>query len=64
MKICIRWLFGLVAAFNDAVLTMVPNLRKNIAYDQLKSFAPVSLMGTTPGCWWPPPACRRRTWPS
>jgi tripartite-type tricarboxylate transporter receptor subunit TctC len=34
-----------IAAFNDAVLTMVPNLRKNIAYDPLKSFAPVSLMG-------------------
>jgi tripartite-type tricarboxylate transporter receptor subunit TctC len=34
-----------IAAFNDALLTMVPNLRKNIAYDPLKSFAPVSLMG-------------------
>jgi tripartite-type tricarboxylate transporter receptor subunit TctC len=33
-----------IAIFNDGVLTMVPNLRKNIPYDPLKSFAPVSLM--------------------
>lgn len=33
-----------LAAFNDAPLTMVPNLRKKIPYDPLKSFAPVGLM--------------------
>jgi len=33
-----------LAAFNDAVLTMVPNLRKKIAYDPITSFAPVGLM--------------------
>jgi len=33
-----------LAAFNDAPLTMVPNLRKKIAYDPIKSFAPVGLM--------------------
>lgn len=33
-----------LAAFNDAPLTMVPNLRKTIPYDPIKSFAPVGLM--------------------
>jgi len=33
-----------LAAFNDAVLTMVPNLRKKIAYDPIASFEPVGLM--------------------
>ncbi len=33
-----------LAAFNDSVLTMVPNLRKKVAYDPVASFAPVSLM--------------------
>ena len=33
-----------LAAFNDAVLTMVPSLRKKIAYDPVASFAPVGLM--------------------
>ncbi len=33
-----------LAAFNDAPLTMVPNLRKKIPYDPIKSFAPVGLM--------------------
>jgi tripartite-type tricarboxylate transporter receptor subunit TctC len=33
-----------LAAFNDSVLTMVPNLRKQVAYDPVASFAPVSLM--------------------
>jgi tripartite-type tricarboxylate transporter receptor subunit TctC len=33
-----------LAAFNDAVLTMVPNLRKKVAYDPVASFAPISLM--------------------
>ena len=33
-----------LAAFNDSVLTMVPNLRKQVAYDPVASFAPISLM--------------------
>lgn len=33
-----------LGAFNDAPLTMIPNLRKKIPYDPLSSFAPVSLM--------------------
>ena len=33
-----------LAAFNDSVLTMVPNLHKKIAYDPVASFAPVGLM--------------------
>jgi tripartite-type tricarboxylate transporter receptor subunit TctC len=33
-----------LAAFNDSVLTMVPNLRAKVAYDPVASFAPVSLM--------------------
>lgn len=33
-----------LAAINDAPLTMIPNLRKKIPYDPLKSFAPVGLM--------------------
>ena len=33
-----------LAAFNDAPLTMIPNLRKSIPYDPIKSFAPVGLM--------------------
>jgi tripartite-type tricarboxylate transporter receptor subunit TctC len=33
-----------LAAFNDSVLTMVPNLRKKVAYDPVASFAPVSLV--------------------
>jgi len=33
-----------LAAFNDAPLTMIPNLRKTIPYDPIKSFAPVGLM--------------------
>jgi tripartite-type tricarboxylate transporter receptor subunit TctC len=33
-----------LAAFNDAPLTMIPNLRKKIPYDPVKSFAPVGLM--------------------
>ncbi|MBS0336729.1 MAG: tripartite tricarboxylate transporter substrate binding protein [Proteobacteria bacterium] len=32
------------AMFNDSVLTMVPNLRKKVAYDAVKSFAPISLV--------------------
>jgi len=33
-----------LAAFNDSVLTMVPNLRAKVAYDPVASFAPISLM--------------------
>lgn len=33
-----------LATFNDAVLTMVPNLRKKVPYDPIASFAPVGLM--------------------
>ena len=33
-----------LAAFNDSVLTMIPNLRKKVAYDPVASFAPVSLV--------------------
>jgi tripartite-type tricarboxylate transporter receptor subunit TctC len=33
-----------LAAFNDSVLTMVPNLHKKVAYDPVASFAPVSLV--------------------
>ncbi len=33
-----------LAAVNDAPLTMIPNLRKKIAYDPVTSFAPVGLM--------------------
>jgi tripartite-type tricarboxylate transporter receptor subunit TctC len=33
-----------LAAFNDSALTMVPNLRKQVAYDPVTSFAPISLM--------------------
>ena len=33
-----------LAAFNDSVLTMIPNLRKKVAYDPVASFAPISLM--------------------
>jgi tripartite-type tricarboxylate transporter receptor subunit TctC len=32
------------AAFNDSPLTMIPNLRKKVAYDPVNSFAPVSLL--------------------
>jgi tripartite-type tricarboxylate transporter receptor subunit TctC len=32
------------AAFNDSPLTMIPNLRKKVAYDPVNSFAPVSLV--------------------
>jgi tripartite-type tricarboxylate transporter receptor subunit TctC len=34
-----------LAAFNDSVLTMIPNLRQKVAYDPVASFAPVSLVG-------------------
>ncbi|MBI3376188.1 MAG: tripartite tricarboxylate transporter substrate binding protein [Betaproteobacteria bacterium] len=33
-----------LAMFNDSVLTMIPNLRKTVAYDPVRSFAPVSLV--------------------
>ena len=33
-----------LAAFNDSLLTMVPNLRAKVPYDPVTSFAPVSLM--------------------
>jgi tripartite-type tricarboxylate transporter receptor subunit TctC len=33
-----------LGAFNDAPLTMLPNLRKKVPYDPLTSFAPVGLM--------------------
>ena len=33
-----------LAAFNDSVLTMVPNLRAKVPYDPVASFAPISLM--------------------
>ena len=33
-----------LGAFNDAPLTMIPNLRKTIPYDPVASFAPVGLM--------------------
>jgi tripartite-type tricarboxylate transporter receptor subunit TctC len=33
-----------IAMFNDSVLTMIPNLRKKVAYDPLHSFAPISMV--------------------
>ena len=33
-----------LATLNDSILTMIPNLYKKVAYDPLKSFAPVSLV--------------------
>ena len=33
-----------LATLNDSILTMVPNLYKKVAYDPLKSFAPISLV--------------------
>jgi tripartite-type tricarboxylate transporter receptor subunit TctC len=33
-----------LATLNDSILTMVPNLYQKVAYDPLKSFAPVSLV--------------------
>ena len=33
-----------LAAFNDSLLTMVPNLRAKVPYDPVTSFAPISLM--------------------
>ncbi len=32
------------AAFNDSPLTMIPNLKKKVAYDPVAGFAPVSLL--------------------
>ena len=33
-----------LATLNDSILTMIPNLYQKVAYDPLKSFAPVSLV--------------------
>lgn len=33
-----------LATLNDSILTMIPNLYKKVAYDPLRSFAPVSLV--------------------
>ena len=33
-----------LATLNDSILTMIPNLYKKVAYDPLKSFAPISLV--------------------
>jgi len=35
-----------LATLNDSILTMIPHLYKKVAYDPLKSFAPVSLVAT------------------
>src|SRR5476651_1146260 len=35
-----------IGGFNDSIMTMVPNLQRNMRWDILKDFAPVSLVGT------------------
>src|SRR5665811_680109 len=35
-----------IGGFNDSVMTMVPNLQRNMRWDILKDFAPVSLVAS------------------
>jgi tripartite-type tricarboxylate transporter receptor subunit TctC len=35
-----------IGGFNDSIMTMVPNLQRNMRWDILKDFEPVSLVGT------------------
>lgn len=35
-----------LGAFNDSILTMVPHINKNVSWDALEDFAPVSIIGT------------------
>jgi tripartite-type tricarboxylate transporter receptor subunit TctC len=35
-----------LGAFNDSIMTMLPNIQKNLSWDILKDFAPVSLVAT------------------
>jgi tripartite-type tricarboxylate transporter receptor subunit TctC len=35
-----------IGAFNDSILTMVPNMHEKMAWDPVKDFEPVSLVGT------------------
>ena len=35
-----------IGAFNDSILTMVPNLQRNMPWDPIRDFAPVSLVAT------------------
>lgn len=35
-----------IGGFNDSIMTMVPNIRKNLPWDILKDFEPVSLVAT------------------
>ncbi len=35
-----------LGAFNDSILTMVPNLQKDVPWDPIRDFSPISLVGT------------------